>query len=115
MNENLNKTTNEYQKNETAQALPKYSIVLRFWSTPQEIEVTDIISCQNKYTKAYYYKFVDSTGRLWDNVPESDVIVIKNFPDKEDIDDFMRLRRETDELQNKLRNIRQDNMDVSVG
>ncbi len=112
----MNNIPNEIQtQTNVTQSQPKYSIGLRFWSTPQEIEVTDIISCQNKYTKAYYYKFVDSTGRLWDNVPESDVIVIKNFPDKEDIDDFMRLRRETDELQNKLRNIRQDNMDVSVG
>lgn len=102
------------QETNTPGKIPKYSVVLRFWSTPQKIEVDDIVSCRNKFTNAFYYKFFDSTGRLWDNVPESDVIIVKNLPDKEDIEDFSRIKHETIELQNKLKNTKSDIIDVSI-
>jgi len=95
-------------------AVTKYSIVLRFWSEPQEIAVTNIVSCQNKITKELFYKFFDSTGRLWDNVPERDVIMIKNFPDKEDVDDFMRLKQETERLNNMLLSKKPETEDISI-
>ena len=94
--------------------LTKYSIVFRFWSTLQEIAVTNLVSCQNKFTKEFVYKFFDSEGRLWDNVPENDVIIIKNSPDKEDIDDFMRLKRETEQLNKLLSSKKPEIEDVSI-
>lgn len=81
--------------------LPKYSIVLRVWNTPEEIEVEDYVGSVNKITRQGHIKFIDSTGRLW-TVPEGDVILIKNFPDKEDIEDFQRLKREVAEMNKKL-------------
>ncbi len=94
--------------------LPKYSVILRFWSVPEEIEVTDIVSCQNRFTKANFVKFIDTDGRLWDNVPQDDVILITNYPSKEDIDDFMRLKRETVELNKLIASKKPDNDDVSI-
>lgn len=104
----------EKEHPEPITAPPKYSVVLRFWNTPQEIAVTDIVSCQNKFTKANYVKFLDTDGRLWDNVMQEDVLVIKNFPDKEDIEDFMRLKRETVELNKLISNKKPDMDDISI-
>ena len=95
-------------------AQPKYSVVLRFWSTPQELEVVDIVSCQNKFTKANFVKFIDTDGRMWDNVPQNDVILITNSPGKEDIEDFMQLKRETVELNKLIANKKPDMDDVSI-
>ena len=86
---------------ETIKAQPKYSIVLRFWNTPQEIEVMDYVGTVNKITHKGNIKFIDSVGRLW-TVPEEDVVLIRNFPDKEDIEDFQRLQREVEEMNLKL-------------
>lgn len=81
--------------------MPKYSVVLRFWNTPQEIEVVDYVGSINNITKQGYINFIDSSGRLW-KVPESDFILIKNFPDKIDIEDFQRLKKEVEEMNKKL-------------
>lgn len=107
------------QQDETTEQLPtqntpKYSVVLRFWNTPQEIAVTDMVSCQNKFTHANLVKFIDADGRLWDNVPQDDVIPIKNYPDKEDIEDFMRLKRETKKLEKIMISKKPDMEDVSI-
>ncbi len=96
------------------QSLPKYSIVLRFWSTPQEIEATNIVLCEDKYTKQVTYKFIDSIGRIWYDVPFSDVIVIKNYPDKDDIDNFAHLEHEPSIISKQPR-ILENKIDVSVG
>ncbi len=105
----------EKEDSSTNISTAKYSIVLRFWNTPQEIEVDELVSCQNIFTHGFYYKFIDSTGRLWDNVPESDVIIIKNYPDKKDMDDFLRIKKETDELGKKLMQPKQSHIDVNIG
>lgn len=86
---------------EPTKTQPKYSIVLRFWNTPQEIEVTDYVGTVNKVTHQGHIKFFDTTGRMW-IVPEGDCILIRNFPDKEDIEDFQRLKREVEEMNLKL-------------
>jgi len=109
------------QQNETteqqltkAPSPPKYSVVLRFWNTPKELDVVDIVSCQNRFTKANFVKFIDTDGRLWDNVPQDDVILITNYPGKEDMEDFMRLKRETVELNKLIANKKPDRDDVSI-
>lgn len=94
--------------------LTKYSIVPKFWGEPNEIAVTDMVSCQNKYTKELLLKFFDSEGRLWENVKENDVIVIKNFPDKEDVEDFMRLKHETEKLNKQTMIEKPQYEDVSI-
>ncbi len=90
----------EQNEQNPVKELPKYSIVLRIWNTPEEIEVIDYVGSVNKITHQGYIKFIDSTGRLW-VVPEGDMILIRNFPDKKDIDDFQRLKKEVAELEKK--------------
>ena len=82
----------------------KYSIILRFWSTPQEIAITDFVYCQNNATKLCFYKFIDEMGRLWDNVPEQDVIIIENYPDKEQLDSFIDIKFKSIELEKQMKN-----------
>ncbi len=93
---------------------PRYAVVLRFWNTPQELEVVDIVSCRNRFTQENYVKFIDTDGRLWDNVPQDDVILITNYPGKEDMEDFMRLKRETVELNKLIASKKPDMDDVSI-
>lgn len=95
-------------------AQPKYSVILRFWNTPQEIELLDIAFCQNRVTKQFFYKFLDVEGRLWENVPEQDVVIINNFPDKELVEDFKRLSREAKELEKQAYSAKKVNDDVSI-
>jgi Mg2+ and Co2+ transporter CorA len=95
-------------------APPKYSVVLRFWNTPFELDIVDIVSCQNRFTKANFVKFIDTDGRMWDNVPQDDVLLITNCPGKEDIEDFMRLKRETVELNKLIASKKPDMDDVSI-
>jgi len=97
-----------------AQIQYKYSMIPRFCSTLQVIDVIDYIPCQNKFSKESYIKFFDSEGRLWENVREGDVIIIKNFPDKEDTDDFERLKRESLELNKILKKKAQKDEDISI-
>lgn len=108
-----NETTEQQQPLNTPRT-PKYSVVLRFWNVPQELEVVDIVSCQNRFTKANFVKFIDTDGRLWDNVPQDDVILITNYPGKEDMDDFMRLKRETVELNKLIASKKPDMDDISI-
>ncbi len=86
---------------EPVKVQPKYAIVLRIWNTPQEIEVMDYVGTINKVTHQVYIKFIDSAGRLW-TVPEGDVIIIRNSPSKEDLEEFERLKQEVDEMNKKL-------------
>ena len=81
--------------------IPKYSVVLRFWQNAQEIEIEDYISCHNTESNFYFYKFIDSSGRLWENVPVSDAIIIKNLPDKTDLEKFMEIKRQMKEFENQ--------------
>lgn len=80
----------------------KFSVVLRFWSTPQEIAVTDIIFCENDITKQLVCHFVDLQGRLWTDVPRSDMILIRNTPSQVDLENFVRLKYESIELEKKF-------------
>ncbi len=73
---------------------PKYSIVFRFWSTPQEIAVDDIILCQDSYTHEYFYQFFDIDGRLWKTVPKDDVILIENVPGKKSIEKYAEIKKQ---------------------
>ena len=96
--------------------LPKYSIVLRFLSTLQEIDIIDFVFCKSE-TGVYYYKFIDVEGRLWNNVPENDVIVIDNFPNKEHLDNFIDLKHKSIELEKQLKDGKPVNKinDVNIG
>lgn len=93
---------------------PKHSIVLRFWSTPQEIEVDEIVFYKNRVNQQYYYKFIDSTGRLWENVPEDDVIVIENYPEKEHLEYFHRLKKQGEDDAKRLSDEPEVYRDVSI-
>ena len=114
-NTNIQPTQENIEDEESIPAGTKYSVVLRFWSTPEEIAVTNIVLCEDKITKYLSYKFIDSIGRLWNDVPFSDVILIKNYPDKEDISNFSRLEHDSMELNKQQRNIKHDIRDVNIG
>ncbi|MFH1769092.1 MAG: hypothetical protein ABH833_00300 [Parcubacteria group bacterium] len=92
----------------------KYSVVLRCWSVPHEINIIDIIPYKNKFTHQEFFKFIDETGRLWENVRQDEVIRIKHFPDKKDFDDIDRLKRETKKLEDEETNKKPDFEDVSI-
>lgn len=109
----------EQQKQQNQESAPgkisKYAVVLRFWSTPEEIEVDDIIFCQDKFTKMQYYQMIDSTGRLWKNIPEQDVILIKNLPDEKDIEKFANIKRQILKIEEEEKVCKPQQRDVSVG
>jgi len=110
--------TEETQKTEQTEQitqLTKYSVIFRFWSVPKEIDVTNIVLCENKYTKQLTYKFIDFEGRIWHDVPYTDIIHIQNFPNKEDIEEFARLERESIENTKQFINTKKDISDVSIG
>lgn len=82
----------------------KYSIVLKFWNTPQEIECVDYVHSMNKFTKRTYVEFIDTKGRLW-QVPEDDCIIVRNVPDNDDKEYFERIKKETEEFRLKAMQI----------
>lgn len=95
--------------------IPKYAVILRFWSSPQEIEVDDIIFCQDKLTQRYYYQMIDSTGRMWKNIPEQDVILIVNLPTSKDIEKFSSIKHQILKMEEEEKVCKPEQRDVSVG
>ncbi len=97
--------------------IPKYSVVLRFWSSAQEIEVEDIIFCEDSLIHRYYYQMIDSQGRMWKNVPEQDVILIENLPGMKSIEKFAEIKREIlkNEEEEKLKVCKPQLRDVNIG
>lgn len=95
--------------------IPKYAVVLRFWSTPEEIEVDDLILCIDNETNRYYYQIIDTQGRMWKNIPESDVIVIENLPTEKSIERFMEIKKQIIEMEKEKMVCKPKQVDVSVG
>jgi hypothetical protein len=80
------------------ETLPKYSIIVKCLNPSTEVGCTDMIaSCDAQNT---YLNFLDDTGRLWKGII-SEFIVIRNYPTKEDLDDFYRLKNEAIEFEKK--------------
>lgn len=95
--------------------ITKFSVILRFWNVPQEIEVKDIIYCEHTITKQIVCHFIDSAGRLWTDVPRSDIIIVRNFPTKEDIENFIRIKFESIKLEKELElHPKKEHHDVSI-
>jgi len=112
------KIVNEQLLNEQSikpKMIPRFSVVLRFWSVPEEIEILDIIFCEHDITHQIICHFIDSEGRLWTDVPRSDIILIRKFPTKEDIENFVRLKFESARLEKELElHPKKEHRDVSI-
>lgn len=113
--ENIDNEQINEQTEQTPGKIPKYSVVLRFWSTPQEVEVDDIILCQDTYTHEYYYQFFDSTGRLWKNVPKNDVILIENFPGKKSVERYTEIKKQISDYEKEQLKCKPQEVDVNIG
>lgn len=89
--------------NNDEKPIPKYCIVPVFWNNvekPFEIEVIDIVASYDNTGKVYL-NFIDTDGRMWKGGLEQ-FVVIKNLPDKEDIEDFQRMKRESEEAKKDI-------------
>lgn len=95
-------------------AIPKYSLVPKFWKEPMEIECVDIVSTQNKITGLSYVKFIDTQGRLGVIKEEEVGIHFLNFPTQVDLDDFSRLKKEAEEFGKTIESKKLVDMDVSI-
>lgn len=123
MNENTNldtmgKEENENEKKSTEEEITatKYSVIPRFWNESGrcEIPTIDIVASFNKATGVQYLNFIDVQGRLWKG-REDDFIVIRNFPTKEDIEDFSRLKRESEDYNKLIHSKEQTDTDSKEG
>uniref|UniRef100_A0A6M3IIC5 Uncharacterized protein n=1 Tax=viral metagenome TaxID=1070528 RepID=A0A6M3IIC5_9ZZZZ len=106
--------TKKKQIKEPAGFDTKYSVVLRFWSTPQELGVVDIVYYQNAITKKFFYKLIDYMGRMWENVPEDDLIIIENIPGKKAIESFNLIKKQSIEESKKFMIEPGKHIDVSI-
>ncbi len=97
----------------------KYSVVLKFWSVPHEIPLISMVLCEHKITKQLTYKFLDSEGRIWHDVPINDVIRIQNYPNKEDIESYSKLLQESKKAEEQAieqsKNVPLKIEDVNIG
>ena len=74
----------------------KYCIVPSFFTTPVEIEATDIVASQNSLTKETFINFIGTDGRYYKLKEQYLGMVILNEPTEEELADFVRLKREAD-------------------
>ena len=95
-------------------SLSRFSIILRFLTSIQEIDVTNIVLCKDDETHMITYKFIDTGGRMWHDVPFSDVIIINNRPSENDMKIFAQLEQDGLELSKKPRQTKVK-PDVNVG
>lgn len=88
----------------------KYSIIpIRFTPT-QEIGADELVGSVNKIFGRPYLNFIDTNGRLWKGA-EEEFVVVRNFPTEEDLEDFARLKRETAELEQIIKNKKPEEAD----
>jgi len=78
----------------------KYNIIPKFLNPTDEIPAIDIVASYDAQGKTYL-NFIDQEGRLWKGLLD-DFVVIRNYPDAEDMDDFERLKREVKENEAKI-------------
>lgn len=97
------------------QMTPQYSVMFKFWSTPTELKILDMVLCEHEVTHQLFYRFIDTQGRLWKDVPYSDVIIIKEYPNKNDLDDFIRIKFEMLQSQKQPIKLKQKEADVNIG
>lgn len=81
---------------EKKEVVSKYSIIPKWVNQMVEIEANELNVSFNTVTKTSYIDFFDLDGRLW-QIPEKDCVVIRNIPDKEDMEYFDRISREAKE------------------
>ncbi len=91
----------------------KYSIVPRFWPNGNEIQCIDVVEVHNKATGRFHVRFIDEYGRMG-VIPYEDIgIYLINNPTEEDIEDFQRLKRESNELSKLLDKPKEDDTSVA--
>lgn len=90
--------------------IPKYSIVPVRFTPTQEIGADDIVGSVNKLSGKTYLNFIDTNGRLWKGA-EEEFVVIRNFPTEEDFADFARLKKETAQLEQIIKNKKPEELD----
>ena len=83
------------EKKEDIKPISKYTIVPVFWHEPTEVAAMDIVASYDNTGKVYL-NFIDEDGRLWKGGLE-EFVIIKNLPTQEDIEDFQRLKKESED------------------
>lgn len=81
-------------------AIPKYSIVPKFWNSPTEVAAKELVASYDASGNTHI-NFIDEDGRLWKGLI-TDFVIIKNFPDQTDMDDFFRMKKEADDMHEKI-------------
>ena len=88
----------------------KYCIIPIRFSPTQEVGVDEIVGSVNKISGKAYLNFIDVSGRMWKGA-EDEFIIIRNFPTEEDLSDFVRLKRETEKLEQIIKNKKLEELD----
>lgn len=88
----------------------KYSIIPIRFSPTQEVGVDELVGSVNKLSGKSYLNFIDTNGRLWKGA-EDEFVVIRNFPTEEDLADFARLKKETAQLEQIIKNKKPEELD----
>ncbi len=88
----------------------KYSIIPIRFSPTQEIGADELVGSANKISGRSYLNFIDTDGRLWKGA-EEEFVVVRNFPTEEDLEDFARLKKETAQLEQIIKNKKPEELD----
>lgn len=81
---------------------PKFSIIPTF-ASDIEIPILDFVSCKNKFNNQDYIHFIDENGRIGKMKEEQIGILFILEPNKEEMDDFIRLKKESIEFLEKIK------------
>lgn len=90
--------------------IPKYSIIPIRFSPTQEVGADEIVGSVNKISGKSYLTFIDTNGRMWKGA-EEEFVVIRNLPTEEDFADFARLKKETAQLEQIIKNKKPEELD----
>lgn len=96
----MDDTEEKIPKNEPVEKY-KYNVIPKFTSPTQELFAIDLVASHDGQGHTYL-NFIDAEGRLWKGLLD-DFVVIRNYPTKEDMEDFERLKREVEENESQLR------------
>jgi len=97
-------------KNSVKEKPAKYCIIPIRFSPTQEVGADELVGSVNKLSGKPYLNFIDVSGRMWKG-SEEEFIIIRNFPTEEDLSDFARLKRETEELEQIIKNKKPEELD----
>lgn len=87
-------------KPEEVRAISKYNIVPKFCNPSIEVAAKEIVASYDASGNTHI-NFIDEDGRLWKGLI-NDFVIIKNLPDQTDMDDFFRMKKEADEMHDKI-------------